>query len=272
MSNFWDILHCMDLLMSEYSIPEPSQELFLEWGVIEVQMTHMSQPLMTQQWLSSSNGWGHPQRVRNGQKPCEEKAAATAGGAKLIQLILGQESPFPPSLPLGSGDSPFQVLSEVIDLFCHERSCHNITRTNKLLRAWCLCTPNHWALLCHSWSLSHVSDNGGLLICFSRGWCRTIIGCDRLQGDAVGELNNFITILFGKHTKITSALGGTYVSRMKQNFSPFNQKFSEKFTRCLIGMGYNLKGFFLAHWFEPRFLRKPAGRLGVVSPCERSEN
>ena len=97
MSNFWDILHCMDLLMSEYSIPEPSQELFLEWGVIEVQMTHMSQPLMTQQWLSSSNGWGHPQRVRNGQKPCEEKAAATAGGAKLIQLILGQESPFPPA-------------------------------------------------------------------------------------------------------------------------------------------------------------------------------
>lgn len=44
-----------------------------------------------------------------------------------------------------------------------------------------------------------------------------------------------------------------YMSRMKQNSTVFNQKFSEEFTRCLIGMGYNLKGFFLAHWFEPRF-------------------
>lgn len=203
MSNFWDILHCMDF-----------QELFLEWGVTEVQMTHMSQPLMTQQWLSSSNGWGHPQRVRNGQKPCEQKEAATAQKmgcyqtrwAKLIQLILGQESPFPPAFHwvlvilhsrCCQKSSTFFATNAPVTTSPGQTSCLELGVFAAQIIEPCCVTVN---------LLATSQKNGGLPICFSRGWCRTIIGCDRLQGDAVGELNNFITILVEKRTKITSAL------------------------------------------------------------------
>lgn len=202
--------------MSEYSIPGPSQELFLEWGVTEVQMTHMSQPLMTQQWLSSSNGWGHPQRVRNGQKPCEKNDAATAQKmgcyqtrwAKLIQLIqLGQGSPFPPAFHWVLGihhsrccqkSSTFFATNAPVTTSPGQTSCLELRVFAAQIIEPCCVTVD---------LLATSQKNGGLLICFPRGWCRTIIGCDRLQGDAVGELKNFITILVGKRTKIRSALG-----------------------------------------------------------------
>ena len=253
MRNFGDILHCMDFLMSEYSIPGPSQELFLEWGVTEVQMTHMSQPLMTQQWLSSSNGWGHPQRVRNGQKPCEKNDAATAQKmgcyqtrwAKLIQLIqLGQGSPFPPAFHWVLGihhsrccqkSSTFFATNAPVTTSPGQTSCLELRVFAAQIIEPCCVTVD---------LLATSQKNGGLLICFPRGWCRTIIwmrSSSRWCSGGAQELHHHFS---GKTNKNHIRVGCIYMSRMKQNSTVFNQKFSEEFTRCLIGMGIEFEGFF----------------------------
>ena len=193
MSNFWDILHCMDFLMSEHTwtISRTLLEVGSYQGANDSHVAAADDSTMTflEQWL------GPPSKGAKRAKTVWRKSGGNNWGSQADPVDPGSGIPLSTSLPLGSGDSPFQVLSEVIDLFCHERSCHNITRTKICLELGvfalqivepCCVTVN---------LLATSQKNGGLPICFSRGWCRTIIGCDRLQGDAVGELNNFITIL-----------------------------------------------------------------------------
>ena len=76
----------------------------------------------------------------------------------------------------------------MIDLFCHERFCHNITRSLEIAS---LGTGFTWISAIFRWIFAVSKRLGALEPALKASFSvsgRSIIGCDRLQGDALVQM------------------------------------------------------------------------------------